>query len=164
MIIFFPQFFIIQNYTINCNRLVQTFIFIHSLTLLHTHENTQICFRKCLDVILRKEGITKLRWYFELFYFCYDETGMFNSSCGTVALYGPFLFFFFFLVDHRATDFTLSKTFENARWKFCAPFLHVIVMKSGPRTIKHICIVLLDIYLHSSILTYLLIIISSSLL
>ena len=29
------------------------------------------------------------------------------SSCGIVALYGPL--FFFFLADHRATDFTLSK-------------------------------------------------------
>jgi hypothetical protein len=29
-------------------------------------------------------------------------------SCGTVALYGLFINFFF-LADHRATDFTLSK-------------------------------------------------------
>ena len=31
--------------------------------------------------------------------------GRFDCSCGTVALYGPS----FFLADHRATDFTLSK-------------------------------------------------------
>ena len=31
-------------------------------------------------------------------------------SCGTVTLYGPFYFLFiYFLADHRATDFTLSK-------------------------------------------------------
>ena len=32
---------------------------------------------------------------------------MLENSCGTVALNGPF--FCFFLADHRATDFTLSK-------------------------------------------------------
>ena len=35
-------------------------------------------------------------------------------SCGTVALYGPFYLFIFF-ADHRATVFTLSKTFETAQ-------------------------------------------------
>jgi hypothetical protein len=33
-----------------------------------------------------------------------------NTSCGTVALYGLFINYFF-LADHRATDFTLSKIF-----------------------------------------------------
>jgi hypothetical protein len=39
-----------------------------------------------------------------------------DTSCGTVALYGPFSFFFFsfFLTEHRATDFTLSKICETA--------------------------------------------------
>ena len=37
-----------------------------------------------------------------------DHMGRFDCSCGTVALCGPF-FFSFFLADHRATDFTLSK-------------------------------------------------------
>jgi hypothetical protein len=41
--------------------------------------------------------------------------------------------------------------------------LPIFVMKSGARTIKHIYFVSLNIYLHSSILTYLLIFISSSL-
>jgi hypothetical protein len=53
--------------------------------------------------------------------------------------------------------------FETAQWKCCAPFLQIFVMKSGARTIKHIYFVSLDIYLHSSILTYLLTFISSSL-
>jgi hypothetical protein len=79
-------------------------------------------------------------------------------SCGTVALYGPFFF-----ADHRATVFTLSKTFETAQKKSCAAFLPNFVKKSGARTIKHIYFVSLDIYLHSSIHTYLLIFISSSL-
>jgi hypothetical protein len=43
-------------------------------------------------------------------------------------------------------------------------FRKLLSWKKGPRTIKHICIVSLDIYLHSSIFTFLLIIISSSLL
>jgi hypothetical protein len=38
---------------------------------------------------------------------------------------------------------------------------HITPMKSGARTIKHIYFVSLDIYLHSPILTYLLIFISS---
>jgi hypothetical protein len=42
-------------------------------------------------------------------------------SCGTVALYGPFYLFIFF-ADHRATVFTLSKTFETAQKKSCAAF------------------------------------------
>ena len=84
-----------------------------------------------------------------------------ERSCGTVSLYGPFYLFFF--VDHRATVFTLSKTFETAQTKSCATFLPIFVMKSGVRTIKHIYFVSLDIYLHSSILTCLLIFISSSL-
>jgi hypothetical protein len=83
------------------------------------------------------------------------------SSCGTVALYGPFYFYFF--VDHRATVFTLSKTFETVQKKSRAAFLKIFVMKLGARTIKHIYFVSLDIYLYSSILTYLLIFISSSL-
>jgi hypothetical protein len=33
---------------------------------------------------------------------------LFNNSCGTVALYGLFINFFF-LPDHRATDFTRSQ-------------------------------------------------------
>jgi hypothetical protein len=53
-------------------------------------------------------------------------------------------------------------TFETARWNSAA-FLHIFVMKSGARTIKHIYFVSLNIYIHSSILTYLLIFISSSL-
>jgi hypothetical protein len=57
-----------------------------------------------------------------------------------------------------------KKTFETAQWKSCAAFLQIFVMKSGARTIKHIYFVSLNIYLHSSILTYLLIFISSSLL
>jgi hypothetical protein len=59
-----------------------------------------------------------------------------------------------FFADHRATVFTLSKTFETAQKKSCAAFLPIFVMKSGARTIKHIYFVSLDIYLHSSILTY----------
>ena len=70
-------------------------------------------------------------------------------------------FFFLFFADHRATVFTLSKTFETAQKKSCAAFLPIFVMKSGERAIKHIYFVSLDIYLHSSILTYLLIFISS---
>ena len=35
-------------------------------------------------------------------------TVLYCPNCGTVALDGPF-FFLFFLADHRATDFTLSK-------------------------------------------------------
>ena len=67
------------------------------------------------------------------------------------------------LADHGATVFTLSKTFENAPKKISAAFLPIVVMKSGARTIKHIYFVSFDIFLHSSILTYLLIFISSSL-
>jgi hypothetical protein len=40
--------------------------------------------------------------------------------------------------DHRATDFTLSKTFETAQWKCCTAFLQIFIMKSGARTIKQI--------------------------
>jgi hypothetical protein len=36
--------------------------------------------------------------------------GATTTSCGTVALYGPFFPLFF--ADNRATVFTLSKTFE----------------------------------------------------
>ena len=39
---------------------------------------------------------------------------------------------------HRATDFTLSKTFETAQWKCCTAFLQIFIMKSGARTIKQI--------------------------
>ena len=37
----------------------------------------------------------------------------------------PYMVLASFLIcaDHRATDFTLSKTFETARWKSCAAFL-----------------------------------------
>ena len=59
-----------------------------------------------------------------------------TDSCGNVALYGPFYLFFF--ADHRATVFTLSKTFETAQKKSCAAFLPIFVMKSGARTIKQI--------------------------
>ena len=45
---------------------------------------------------------------------------------------------FLIFVNHRATDFTPSKTFESAQWKCCAAFLQIFVMKSGARTIKHI--------------------------
>jgi hypothetical protein len=38
--------------------------------------------------------------------------------------------------DHRATDFTLSKTFETAQWKCCAAFSQIFVMKSDARAIK----------------------------
>ena len=85
--------------------------------------------------------------------------GATTTSCGTVALYGSFFPLFF--ADNRATVFTLSKTFETAQKKSCAAFLPIFVMKSGERAIKHIYFVSLDIYLHSSILTYLLIFISS---
>ena len=84
----------------------------------------------------------------------------FTPSCGTVALMVLYIFFF---ADHRTTVFTLSTTFETAQKKSCVAFLPIFVMKSGARTIKHIYFVSLDIYLHSSILTYLLIFISSSL-
>jgi hypothetical protein len=90
-----------------------------------------------------------------------DQDSTIYPSCGTVALYGPLYIFFF--ADHRATVFTLSKTFETAEKKSCTAFLPIFVMKSGARTIKHIYFVSLNIYLHSSILTYLLIFISSSL-
>jgi hypothetical protein len=70
---------------------------------------------------------------------------------------------FLIFADHRATDFTLSKTFKIAQWKCCAAFLQIFVMKSGARTIKHIYFASFNNYLHSSILTYLLIFISSSL-
>ena len=90
------------------------------------------------------------------FFYFHGEPINNYTSCGTVAFYGPFFFFFFF-ADHRATVFTLSKTFETAQKKSCAAFLPIFVMKSGARTIKHIYFVSLDIYLHSSILTYLLI-------
>jgi hypothetical protein len=36
-----------------------------------------------------------------------------------------------FVADHRATVFTLSKTFETAQKKSCAAFLPIFVMKSG---------------------------------
>ena len=71
--------------------------------------------------------------------------------------------YIYFFADHRATVFTLSTTFETAHKKSYAAFLPIFVMKSGARTIKHIYFVSLDIYLHSSILIYLLIFISSSL-
>ena len=45
---------------------------------------------------------------------------------------------FLIFADHRATHFTLSKTFETAQWKCCAAFLQTFVMKSDARTIKHI--------------------------
>jgi hypothetical protein len=44
----------------------------------------------------------------------------YDSSCGTVALYGLFIYLFF-LADHRATDFTLSKICGTAQ-EFVAPF------------------------------------------
>ena len=43
----------------------------------------------------------------------------YQPSCGTVALNGPF--FFFFWSDHRATDFTLSKICGTAP-KICRTF------------------------------------------
>jgi hypothetical protein len=87
---------------------------------------------------------------------------MCRPSCGTAL---PLLSLVSFLIfaDHRATDFTLSKTFENAQWKSCPTFLQIVVMKSCARTVKHIYFASLDIYLHSSILSYLSIFISSSL-
>ena len=75
------------------------------------------------------------------------------SSCGTVALYGPFYFNFF--VDHRTTVFTLSKTFETAQKKSHAAFLTIFVMKLGARAIKHIYFVSLDRYLSIFFYTYL---------
>ena len=67
--------------------------------------------------------------------------------------------------DHRATDFSIVKTFDSSDFtvKMLRRFFAILVMKSGARTIKHIFFVSLDIYLHSSIYTYLLIFISSSL-
>ena len=56
-----------------------------------------------------------------------------------------------FFADHRATVFTLSKTFETAQKKILRRFF---AMKSGAGTIKHIYFVSLDIPLHSSILTH----------
>jgi hypothetical protein len=44
---------------------------------------------------------------------------------------------FLIFADHRATNFTLSKTFETAQWNGCAAFWQIFVMKSGARTIKH---------------------------
>ena len=43
-----------------------------------------------------------------------------QSSCGTVALYGPLYIYIF--ADHRATVFTLSTTFETAQKKSCPAF------------------------------------------
>ena len=84
-------------------------------------------------------------------------------SCGTVALVvlGEF-FWYMRTIGLRISPYQkLSKVRgENPVHLFCK----LSSWKKGPRTIKHICIVSLDIYLHSSILTYLLIIISSSLL
>ena len=110
-----------------------------------------------------KISLWKLKGQFFCFFFIFQvpPTILKVHSCGTVALYGPFYLFFF--ADHRATVFTLSKTFETVPKKSCAAFLPIFIMKSGARTIKHIYFVSLDIYLHSSILTYLLIFISSSL-
>ena len=65
------------------------------------------------------------------------STGNTKTSCGTVALYGPFYLFYFF-ADHRATVFTLSKTFKTAQKKSCTAFLPIFVIKSGVRMIKHI--------------------------
>jgi hypothetical protein len=50
---------------------------------------------------------------------------IYYSSCGTVALYGPLYIFFF--ADHRATVFTLSKTFETAQTKSCAAFYEIYI-------------------------------------
>ena len=49
-----------------------------------------------------------------------EQSDTFPCSCGTVALYGPFYLFIF--ADHRATVFTLSKTFETAQKNSCAAF------------------------------------------
>jgi hypothetical protein len=83
-----------------------------------------------------------------------------EDSSGTVAL----MQFFWYLrtIGLRISPYKkLSKVHsENPAHLSCK----LLSRKKGPRTIKHICIVSLDIYLHSSILTYLLIFISSSLL
>jgi hypothetical protein len=42
-------------------------------------------------------------------------------SCGTVALYGLFIYLFF-LAAHTATDFTLSKNLWNSYQEYVAPF------------------------------------------
>jgi hypothetical protein len=49
--------------------------------------------------------------YFNIFFSIYVFliSRIINTSCGTVALYGPFFFFSFFLADHRATDFWSAK-------------------------------------------------------
>ena len=90
-----------------------------------------------------------------------SKNSMITSSYGIVALYGPFYYFFLRTIG---LPFSLYQKLSKLRQKkSCAAFLPIFVMKSGARTIKHIYFVSLDIYLHSSILTYLLIFISSSL-
>ena len=81
---------------------------------------------------------------------------VYSSSCGTVALMVLGHFFLIF-ADHGAADFTLSKTFESAN---CCRG------GGGPRAIKQygICVVSLDICLHSSVLACLMVIVSTSLL
>jgi hypothetical protein len=91
------------------------------------------------------------------------SSSMCACSCGTVALMVLRQFFWYLrTIGLQISPYQkLSKVCgENPVHLFCK----LLSWKKGPRTIKHICIVLLDIYLHSSILTYLLIIISSSLL
>jgi hypothetical protein len=89
------------------------------------------------------------------------------TSCGTVALYGPF-----FLADHRATDFTLSKIFRTATQNLSHLSTVIFTTKSFVRVLPVrvetcvICITRFVTYLSIAFHIYLLIkllLISSSL-
>jgi hypothetical protein len=85
---------------------------------------------------------------------------MFQCSCGTVALYGPLYIFFLRTIGLR---FSLYKKLSKLRKKNLAPLFCQFLSWNRVRERSSIYFVSLDIYLHSSILTYLLIFISSSL-
>jgi hypothetical protein len=64
------------------------------------------------------------------------------------------LFIYFFFADHRATVFTLSKTFETVQKKSCAAFLPIFVMKIGCEN-DQTCIFRFVRYLSTFLYTYL---------
>ena len=83
-------------------------------------------------------------------------------SCGTVALYGLFMNCFF-LADHRATNFTLSKICGTPTKNTSHLSTVIFTTKCFVRAESCGYFVSLHIYLSLFIFTYLLLFISSSL-
>ena len=71
-------------------------------------------------------------------------------SCGTVALYGPF----FFMADHRDTDFPYAKTCGICDLDSVAPFQGFLTIGRQVRVAKCVCFVSSNIFLSPYLIIY----------